>query len=95
MPLDQDQVRHVARLARLTLSDEEVARFSRELTVVLDYIDELQQVNTDGVSPREQFVSAENVFREDEVCPSLPRETTLALAPEADDRYFLVPRVIG
>ena len=95
MPLDQNQVRHVARLARLNLSDAEVARFSRELTVILDYIDELQKVNTDGVEPREQFITAENVFRDDVAKPSLPREIVLAMAPKADDQYFLVPRVIG
>jgi aspartyl-tRNA(Asn)/glutamyl-tRNA(Gln) amidotransferase subunit C len=95
MPLDQNQVRQVARLARLNLSDAEITRFARELAVILDYIDELQQVATDGVQPREQFVASENVFREDVVRSSLPRELVLAMAPEENGRYFLVPRVIG
>lgn len=95
MPLDQNQVRQVARLARLNLSDAEVTRFARELAVILDYIDELQQVATEGVQPREQFVASENVFREDVVRSSLPRELVLAMAPEENGRYFLVPRVIG
>ncbi|MDX9856240.1 MAG: Asp-tRNA(Asn)/Glu-tRNA(Gln) amidotransferase subunit GatC [candidate division Zixibacteria bacterium] len=95
MPLDKNQVRHIARLARLSLTEEEITRFSRELTVILDYIDALQQVATDNVQPREQFITSENVFRDDVVKPSLPRETVLAMAPDADDRYFRVPRVIG
>ncbi len=95
MPLDKNQVRHIARLARLSLTEEEITRFSRELTVILDYIDALQQVATDNVQPREQFITSENVFRDDIVKPSLPRETVLAMAPDADDRYFRVPRVIG
>lgn len=95
MPLDQNQVRQVARLARLNLSDAEITRFARELAVILDYIDELQQVATEGVQPREQFVASENVFREDVVRSSLPRELVLAMAPEENGRYFLVPRVIG
>lgn len=95
MPLDQNQVRQVARLARLNLSDAEITRFARELAVILDYIDELQQVATEGVQPREQFVASENVFREDVVRSSLPRDLVLAMAPEENGRYFLVPRVIG
>ncbi|MBD3403824.1 Asp-tRNA(Asn)/Glu-tRNA(Gln) amidotransferase subunit GatC [candidate division GN15 bacterium] len=95
MPLSTDQVRHVARLARLHLSDDEVARFARELTVILDYIDELQQVPTEGGEPAEQFITARNVFREDIVKASLPKQAVLSLAPASDDNYFHVPRVLG
>ncbi len=95
MPLSKAQVEHIARLARLNLTPEEIERYTTELTVILDYIDQLKSVNTEGVEPQNQFITAENVFREDIAEPSLPREKALANAPQQDGEFFLVPKVIG
>jgi aspartyl-tRNA(Asn)/glutamyl-tRNA(Gln) amidotransferase subunit C len=95
MLLSHAQVEHIARLARLNLTPEEIERYTTELTVILDYIDQLKLVNTEGVEPQNQFIKAENVFRDDVAEPSLPREKALGNAPQQDGEYFLVPKVIG
>jgi len=95
MPLTKEQVEHIAVLARLKLSPQEIEKFTHELTVILEYVDQLKSVNTDGVEPKDQFITAENVFRSDKVRPSLPREQALACAPDKDDEFFRVPKVIG
>ncbi len=95
MPLTKEQVEHIAVLARLKLSPNEIEKFTHELTVILEYVDQLKSVNTDGVEPQEQFISAQNVFRNDLVRPSLSREEALANAPDKDDEFFRVPKVIG
>ena len=68
--LSHDDVRHIAKLARLNLSDEEVAKFSTDLTSILQYIEKLQEVDTEGVEPTEQVTGMTNSFREDEICES-------------------------
>lgn len=95
MPLSKAQVEHIARLARLNLTPNEIERYTTELTVILDYIDQLKSVDTEGVEPQNQFITAENVFREDIAEPSLPRDKALANAPQQDGEFFLVPKVIG
>ncbi|MEW6051612.1 MAG: Asp-tRNA(Asn)/Glu-tRNA(Gln) amidotransferase subunit GatC [Candidatus Zixiibacteriota bacterium] len=95
MPLSKDQVEQIARLARLNLTADEIERFSHELTVILDYVDQLRGVDTNGVEPQNQFVQTENVFREDVVRPSLPQEMALANAPKKENGFFVVPKVIG
>ena len=97
MPLSQEQVRHVAQLARLNLSTSEIEQFSHDLTRIIDYIDQLSEVDTSSLenSWSESQKIAQNVFREDEIRPSLPREKALANAPDQDDEYFHVPKVIG
>ena len=95
MPISNDEVKRIARLARLNLSPQEVAKFSKELTVIVDYVGRLNSVDTDGVEPQKQYIKAENVFREDQVRPSLPPQTALANAPQTDGEYFQVPKVIG
>jgi len=95
MPLTKDQVEQVAALARLKLSPQEIEKFTKDLTVILDYVDQLKSVNTDGVEPKDQFIKAENVFREDKIRPSLSRAQALANAPDKDEEFFRVPKVIG
>ncbi|MGH8015202.1 MAG: Asp-tRNA(Asn)/Glu-tRNA(Gln) amidotransferase subunit GatC [Candidatus Zixiibacteriota bacterium] len=95
MPLTKEQVEHIAVLARLNLSPKEIEKFTQELAVILEYVDQLKSVNTDGVEPQDQFITAENVFRSDKVRPSLSREEALANAPDKDDEFFRVPKVIG
>jgi aspartyl-tRNA(Asn)/glutamyl-tRNA(Gln) amidotransferase subunit C len=87
-------VRKVARLARLELSEAEVETYARQLGQVLQYIDRLAEVDTDGVEPMAHAIEVANVLRSDVAAPSLPREAALANAPKADGRYFLVPPIL-
>ena len=79
--LDRDQVLHVARLARLELSDEEVERMSVELSKVLDHIEKIRELDLEGVPPTSHVVDVVNALRADEPRPSLPREVVLAALP--------------
>src|SRR5205807_3088310 len=89
--LDHSEVLHVARLARLRLTDEEVERMSSELSAVLDHIENISQLDLDGVEPTSHVIELENVLREDVPRPSWPRETILEPAPDTGDGGFRVP----
>ncbi|HEV1996727.1 MAG TPA: Asp-tRNA(Asn)/Glu-tRNA(Gln) amidotransferase subunit GatC [Candidatus Dormibacteraeota bacterium] len=90
MKLTVEQVRHVAELARLGLSDEEMQRLTGELSKILDYIDQLAQLDTSSLDPTAQVGGLVDVFREDEVWASLPIAAALANAPASQDGYFRV-----
>ena len=89
--IDREQVLHVARLARLELSDEEVERMASELSSILDHVDKISELDLDGVEPTAHVVELENVLRADEPRPSLPRERALEPAPDPADGAFRVP----
>jgi aspartyl-tRNA(Asn)/glutamyl-tRNA(Gln) amidotransferase subunit C len=89
--IDRDQVLHVARLARLELSDDEVTRMAEELSDVLGHIEKIRELDLDGVPPTSHVVDAASPLRPDEPEPSLPRESVLASAPEPVDGGFGVP----
>jgi aspartyl-tRNA(Asn)/glutamyl-tRNA(Gln) amidotransferase subunit C len=89
--IDRQQVLHVARLARLELSEEEVERMSRELSTILDHVDKIGELDLEGVEPTSHVVALENVLRADEPRPSLPRERALEPAPDPADGAFRVP----
>lgn len=89
--IDREQVLHVARLARLELTDDEVERMSGELSAVLDHIEKIGELDLDGVAPTTHVIEVENALRPDEPEPSLPREVALAQAPAVADGGFLVP----
>jgi aspartyl-tRNA(Asn)/glutamyl-tRNA(Gln) amidotransferase subunit C len=90
--LSRDQVLHVARLARLQLSEEEIDRFAGELSKVLDYVDTIEQLgNLDDVPPTSHVISVENALRADEPRPSLSVEQALANAPDPAQGGFRVP----
>jgi aspartyl-tRNA(Asn)/glutamyl-tRNA(Gln) amidotransferase subunit C len=90
--LSRDQVLHVARLARLELSGEEVERFGTELSKVLDHIEKIAELgDLADVPPTSHVVAVENVLRADEPRPSLPRDVALAQAPDAAMGGFRVP----
>ena len=92
--ISREDVLHVARLARLALSDEEVERMRRELDGILGYIDKLSALNTEGVEPTSHAVPLTNVMRDDEPEPSYPRDEMLANAPDRAGELFRVPRII-
>jgi aspartyl-tRNA(Asn)/glutamyl-tRNA(Gln) amidotransferase subunit C len=89
--IDREQVLHVARLARLRLSEEEVERMSGELSTILDHIEKIGELDLDEVEPTSHVVQVENVLRADEPRPSWPRERVLAEAPDATSDGFRVP----
>ncbi len=87
-------IEKVARLARLELSGEEKETLGKQLDQVLEYVEQLGRVDTTGVEPTSHAIPISNVFREDEVRPSFPRDEVLAIAPEEEGGYFRVPRII-
>jgi aspartyl-tRNA(Asn)/glutamyl-tRNA(Gln) amidotransferase subunit C len=89
-----EDVEHVARLARLALSDDERERMRTELDVILAYIDKLNAVDTDGVEPTSHAVPLVNVMRDDEPRPSFDRDEMLRNAPDRAGPSFRVPRII-
>ncbi len=92
--ISRDEVRHVARLARLELSEAEEARMTGQMNQILGYMDKLNELDTRDVVPTTHAVQLQNVFRPDRVNDSLPREEALANAPLSDGVNFVVPRVI-
>ena len=95
MSITRSDVEKVALLARLQLSEAEIEQMTQDLGNILAYIDQLAELDTDAVEPMAHAVELTNVFREDEVQPSLPREAALGNAPKADDECFRVPAVLG
>jgi aspartyl-tRNA(Asn)/glutamyl-tRNA(Gln) amidotransferase subunit C len=90
--IDREQVLHVARLARLQLSEEEVERFQRELSTILDHIETINEIEgLEEVEPTSHVVEVENVLRADEPRPSWPREKVLEQAPDVAQAGFRVP----
>jgi aspartyl-tRNA(Asn)/glutamyl-tRNA(Gln) amidotransferase subunit C len=89
--IDREQVLHVARLARLELTEDEVGRMSAELSAVLDHIEKIGELDLDEVPPTTHVVAVSNALRPDEPQPSLPREVALASAPAVADGGFRVP----
>ncbi len=93
-PITRADVEHVARLARLALTDEEVDRFARELGVILEHAEDLAALDLDDVEPTAHPLPLANVLRRDEIRPSLPRDEVLSQAPAVEDHRFRVPRVL-
>ena len=92
--LDESTVRHVAGLARLRLTDDEVARFARELSDVLSYIEKLNELDTSAVPPSAHALDVRNALREDEVRASWTSDKATANAAERQDGFFSVPKVL-
>ena len=89
--IDRDQVLHVAKLARLELSDEEVEQMASELSGILEHVDRISELDLEGVEPTSHVVELENVLRADEPMPSLDRDAALSNAPDPADGAFRVP----
>jgi aspartyl-tRNA(Asn)/glutamyl-tRNA(Gln) amidotransferase subunit C len=93
--LSRSDVEHVAHLARLGLSDDEVTLLAKQLDHILDQYAILAEVDTDDIAPSAQVIELESVLRDDEVRPSLPVEAVLANAPERSGEHIVVPAVLG
>ncbi|MGI8775223.1 MAG: Asp-tRNA(Asn)/Glu-tRNA(Gln) amidotransferase subunit GatC [Actinomycetota bacterium] len=94
MTIDRAAVDHVARLARLDLSEDERERMRGELSAILDHADKIQELDLDGVEPTSHALPLRNAMREDEVRPSLSQDDALANAPRSEDGRFLVPQIV-
>ena len=94
MKLDSDIVLHIAKLARVELTDAEVETFSTQLSEILTHFDALNAVNTDGVEPTAHTLPLTNVMADDVARPSLPQEQVLAMAPNTEDGYLRVRAVL-
>jgi aspartyl-tRNA(Asn)/glutamyl-tRNA(Gln) amidotransferase subunit C len=94
MSLSIEDVAKVAVLARLRVSPDELQMFTGQLNSIMDYVAELQQLDTEGVLPLAHGIEVRNVFRDDVRGPALPREAALANAPKRNQESFLVPAVL-
>jgi aspartyl-tRNA(Asn)/glutamyl-tRNA(Gln) amidotransferase subunit C len=95
MAITRRDVENVALLARLQFTEAELERLASELASIVNYVDHLSEVDTQGIEPMAHAVEVHNVFADDEVQPSLPRESALSNAPRHNDRGYLVPPVLG
>jgi aspartyl-tRNA(Asn)/glutamyl-tRNA(Gln) amidotransferase subunit C len=93
--LTRETVAHVARLARLDVTDDELEMFTTQLGAVLDHAADIEKLDTADVPPTAHPLPLENVLRDDVVQPSLDRDEVLAQAPSAEDDRFRVPRILG
>jgi aspartyl-tRNA(Asn)/glutamyl-tRNA(Gln) amidotransferase subunit C len=93
--LGRDEVAHVASLARLSLSEEELERFTGQLARVIEHARDVASLDVGHVEPTAHPLPLRNVLRADEVTPSLDRAEVLAAAPESEDGRFKVPRIVG
>ena len=94
MKLSREEVLHIARLARLGLTDTEVNKLSQQLSKILESFEVLQQVDTTGVSPTAQPNTLKNILKEDKIKPSLSQDEVLANAPHRDKEFFRVRAVL-
>lgn len=93
--LSHDEVRHVARLSRLQLTDEQIEQFSDQLSAILEYISKLNELNVDGVEPMAHAIDVTNVMRADEVAEPMSVDLALANAPASSPPFFKVPKILG
>jgi aspartyl-tRNA(Asn)/glutamyl-tRNA(Gln) amidotransferase subunit C len=94
MQISKEQVQQVAKLARLEITEAEQEAFSRQLSAILTYMEQLKQFDTSGVQPTSTVLEQTNVFREDVPRPSLPAEAALSNAPDQAAGFFSVPRIL-
>jgi aspartyl-tRNA(Asn)/glutamyl-tRNA(Gln) amidotransferase subunit C len=95
MSVTRKDVEHIAELARLKFKDEELENFTHQLNDILAYMEQLNELDTENVEPLSHPTEGSNVFREDITKSSLDREHALKNAPDKDDEFFKVPKVIG
>lgn len=94
MSLTREEVQHIAQLARVGVSDDDVARFQQQLSVILDHFEALRALDTEGVPPTAHTLPLSNVEREDAARPSFPTEAVLANAPQVHQNFLRVRRVL-
>ena len=95
MKITREEVIHVANLARLDVDEALIDKFAKQIGMILEYIDSLNRVDTEGVTPTSHAISLTNAFREDDVKEDFDKDSALANAPEKEDGNFIVPKIIG
>ncbi len=95
MAITKNEVLHLAKLANLEFTEEEIDRFTLQIGSILDYVARLNELDTSAIEPTSHVESGSHALREDALRPSIPREEALANAPESDGSHFKVPKVIG
>ena len=95
MSISREEVEKVSLLSRLLLSDDELAKMTAQLGRILEYVEQLNELDTEDVEPLSHALDVADVLREDRVTDSLPRQDALANAPSSDDECYLVPAVLG
>lgn len=94
MVISKEEVKHIAKLAKLSLSDEEVEKYAKDLASISEFVNQLNEVDITGVSPTAHVVDKKNVFRKDEMKDSFPREQILKNAPSKEAGCISVPKVV-
>lgn len=94
MAIDMKEVEHIALLARINISEEEKAEFAEQMNLILQYIEKLNELDTSGIEPLYHILPIYNVFREDHAVESPARDELLANAPQQEDGYYKVPRIL-
>ena len=94
MPVTRKDVEYIAKLARLRLSENEIDSYTGQMNQILEYMDKLNELDTENVEPLSHPVENINVFRDDIVTPVTARDEALKNAPDADDEFFKVPKII-
>lgn len=95
MAVTKDDVKHIAALAKLKFSDEELDKFTSQFNEILNYIETLNEINTENIEPMSHPLNSENVFREDILVPGSSTEDALKNAPATDGTFFIVPKIIN
>ena len=93
--IDPQMVRHIGILSRIELTDEQARRLGTQMSAILESFDKLNELDTDGVEPMAHATDIHNVFAEDRIGQSLPHDQALSNAPDHDEDFFKVPKVIG
>ena len=94
MQITKKEIEHVAKLARISFSEEEKEKFTNEFSGILEFVDKLNEINTDGIEPTAHVLPVQNVFREDIIEQSMDRDKALQNAPSKEAGCFSVPKVV-
>ena len=95
MKITKDEVIHVAKLARLEMDGDDIGKFAAQIGEILEYVDTLNSADTENVKPTSHAIFLTNAFRDDDDINHMDRKDALANAPEEEDGYFVVPKVVG
>jgi aspartyl-tRNA(Asn)/glutamyl-tRNA(Gln) amidotransferase subunit C len=94
MKITVEDVKHIARLSRLSMSDSEIEIFSGQLSSIIEYVEQLNSLDTGNIEPISHLIPLKNVMRDDILLGSLDRESALQNAPDATDKFYRVPKII-
>ena len=94
MSIDKETIKHISKLARISLDDKKIANLSKDLSSILKFIEKLNKLNTDDIKPLTSIIDASLRFRKDEILEGKIREQILKNSPEKTDEFFIVPKVL-